>query len=74
MTTDKRYDEPDPVRWFNALGACSSCGKPAHGKLMGPCNESYGNYCTRCAEKRLTKAEALRKRFYAQTTLQKEEE
>lgn len=74
MTTDKRYDEPDPVRWFNALGTCNRCGKPAQGKLMGPRNESYGNYCTRCAEKRLIKAEELRKRFYAQATLQENEE
>ena len=62
---DKRYHEPDPVRWFDALGACK-CGKPAHGRLMGPRNESYGNYCARCAEARLAKAKALRDRFYAQ--------
>lgn len=62
--SDKRYDEPDPVRWFNALGTCR-CGKPAHGRLMGPRNESYGPYCTACATKRLKKAEATRDKFYA---------
>lgn len=50
----------DEVRWFDALGACPGwgkpCGKPAHGKLMGPRNESYGAYCTPCANKRLEKA------------------
>lgn len=50
----------DQVRWFDALGGCTKCGKPAHGKLMGPRNESYGNYCTKCAEVRLKKADRER--------------
>lgn len=65
MNNDSRYDEPDPVRWFDALGPCK-CGKPAHGKLMGPQNESYGASCTKCAEARLAKAKVLRERFYAE--------
>lgn len=51
--------DPDPVRWFDALGRCQ-CGKPAHGKLMGPRNESYGRYCTKCADKRLDAAKKAR--------------
>lgn len=52
---------PDPVRWFDSLGTCEGgCGKPAHGRLMGPGNESYGRYCTACAMKRLKKAESER--------------
>lgn len=51
--------EPDPVRWFDGLGSCR-CGKPATGKLRGPRNESYGNYCRPCAEKRLKRAEQER--------------
>ena len=47
----------DQVRWFEALGSCAGCGKPATGKLRGPQNESYGNYCAKCAEKRLIRAE-----------------
>lgn len=62
--SDPRYNEPDPVRWFDALGLCQ-CGKPAHGKLMGPRNESYGSYCTKCAEARLKKAAEARRKFYA---------
>lgn len=58
--SDRRYDEPDPVRWFNALGTCK-CGKPATGTLMGPRNESYGVSCSKCADKRI----AARKKFYA---------
>ena len=62
---DKRYDEPDPVRWFDALGLCK-CGKPAHGRLMGPRNESYGPACTKCAGARLKRAEEMRRKFYAE--------
>lgn len=47
---------PDPVRWFDALGECAECKKPATGKLMGPRNESYGAYCKKCADRRLQKA------------------
>lgn len=44
---------PDDVRWFDALGKCRECPKPATGKLMGSRNDSYGPYCQSCAEKRL---------------------
>jgi hypothetical protein len=54
--------EPDPVRWFDALGRCG-CGKEATGKLMGPRNESYGTSCTKCAETRLKKAGSERAAF-----------
>lgn len=50
----------DQARWFHALGACIGCRKPATGVLRGPRNDSYGNYCQRCADKRLSKAEAER--------------
>ena len=51
----------DPVRWFDGLGDCQAgCGKLAHGKLMGPRNESYGRYCTACAMKRLNAADRAR--------------
>lgn len=53
---------PDQVRWFEALGDCWRCGKPATGKLRGPMNQSYGNSCTKCAEQRIKKAEAERER------------
>ncbi len=49
----------DQVRWFDQLGTCP-CGKPAHGILVGPRNESYGAYCIKCAEKRLELAEKER--------------
>lgn len=62
---DIRYSEPDPVRWFDGLGLCK-CGKPAHGRLMGPRNESYGVACGKCAAARLKKADEARRKFYAE--------
>lgn len=47
------------VRWFDATGTCR-CGKPAHGKLMGPRNESFGSACRSCAAKALDAAEKHR--------------
>jgi hypothetical protein len=46
----------DPVRWFEALGSCPRCGKPATGTLQGPRNESCGVSCERCAERRIARA------------------
>lgn len=50
----------DPVRWFDEVGTCGNCGKPAHGKLMGAMNESYGAFCKKCANSRLSKADKAR--------------
>lgn len=52
-------DYPDQPHWFDALGSCR-CGKPATGKLMGPRNESYGQSCGSCADKRLKRAKQER--------------
>jgi hypothetical protein len=60
--SDPRYDDVDPVRWFDALGTCG-CGKPCTGTLMGPRNESYGRSCTTCAERRIKKAVAHRQKL-----------
>ena len=48
--------DADPVRWFDPLGKCTGCARPATGTLRGPRNDSYGTYCARCAEARLNKA------------------
>jgi hypothetical protein len=45
------------ARWFDALGACRRCGKPATGVLRGPKNQSFGPYCRCCAESRIRSAE-----------------
>ncbi len=60
-------DYPDDVRWFDALGQCRKCPKPATGKLMGSRNESYGAYCKPCADKRLARAKQERDAVIAHT-------
>lgn len=52
--------DPDPVRWFDGLGQCCGCKRPATGVLKGPRNESYGRYCLPCATRRLNLAEKAR--------------
>lgn len=51
----------DDVRWFDELGRCRECPKPATGVLRGSRNDSYGPYCKPCAERRLNRAEADRR-------------
>jgi hypothetical protein len=63
--TDHRSMETsmtDHVRWFDPLGACYSCRKPATGTLRGPRNESYGYACQRCADARIKRAEKEREK------------
>lgn len=46
----------DSAQWFQSLGQCCGCSKPATGVLMGIMNERLGSYCPKCAEKRIKKA------------------
>lgn len=58
---DVKTDEYlDTSRWFDSLGPCGVCGKPAHGIVRGMQNESMGRYCTKCGEKRVKDAAAAR--------------
>lgn len=57
---DPATQMPDDVRWFDVIGKCRVCPKPAVGKLMGSRNESYGQYCEACASKRLSRAKQER--------------
>lgn len=50
----------DDAQWFDAIGGCSSCGKPAHGIVMGRRNQRMGAYCRPCGDKRIKKAKAAR--------------
>lgn len=61
---DRNDPDPDPVRWFVALGSCR-CGKSATGTLRGPRNDSYGNSCTACADKRIKAAQKMRDNYKA---------
>lgn len=61
------------LRWFDTFSRCRKCDKRAHGILRGSRNESYGTYCTKCAEKRLRDSKKIReleeKEANASTTL-----
>jgi hypothetical protein len=41
---------PD-AQWFEPLGSCVGCNKPATGILRGHRNDNRGPYCRRCAER-----------------------
>lgn len=45
--------ETTELRWFDAYAKCSQCGGVSHGILRGSRNESWGDHCRKCAEKRL---------------------
>lgn len=51
------------LRWFDALGRCRDCPRPATGILRGSHNESYGCFCDRCAKKRLKEVDKARERL-----------
>jgi hypothetical protein len=42
---------PDDAQWFQSLGPCVGCGKPATGFIMGYRNDKRGPACQRCADK-----------------------
>jgi DNA-directed RNA polymerase subunit RPC12/RpoP len=50
----------DQAQWFDSLGSCGSCGKPATGRVMSLNNSRMGAYCAKCATKRIAKAKAER--------------
>lgn len=56
----KRLEETPHLRWFDRYPPCRMCKKPSAGLLRGTSNESYGDHCQRCADKRLTASERVR--------------
>jgi hypothetical protein len=59
-------------QWFNPLGVCIFCKKPATGTLMSVRNDKLGPCCTRCAAAELKKADARSARK-AKAALDKQE-
>jgi hypothetical protein len=44
----------DNAQWFSPLGKCrGQCGRAATGQLMSDRNANLGQYCERCAKKRI---------------------
>lgn len=55
-------ETPD-LRWFNPYPRCRICGKRPDGVLMSVRNESYGEHCQRCADKRLKASKSVREQI-----------
>jgi ferredoxin len=47
---------PPDTQWFDRLGACIGCGKPATGIIRDHHNDNRGPACARCAEKAIEQA------------------
>lgn len=42
---------PRDAQWYEPLGPCVGCGKPATGIIRGARNDNRGPACKRCAER-----------------------
>jgi hypothetical protein len=51
---------PD-AQWFEPLGRCNGCDKPATGILRGYRNDNRGVYCQKCADAAIKAAHKLGK-------------
>jgi hypothetical protein len=52
---------PVDAQWFEPLGPCVGCGKPATGIIRGHRNDNRGPACKRCAERAIKAAHKLGK-------------
>lgn len=57
MTT---LEESPSIRWFDAYSPCRVCRKQSDGILRGDQNQSYGDHCRKCAEKRIAASARVR--------------
>lgn len=53
-------EESPEVQWFDAHSSCRVCGKKSDGILRGLRNQSYGEHCRKCAERRIKAAKKVR--------------
>lgn len=56
----KTINETPDLRWFKAYPLCRMCGNKSDGLLYDKRNESYGNHCKKCANKRLDLSKQVR--------------
>lgn len=50
----------DQAQWFDSLGICIVCRKPATGQVMSMHNYKMGPHCEKCANLRIKIAKAER--------------
>lgn len=57
----RTIEENPEVQWFEPIKrTCCMCGKPSNGILHGRRNESFGEHCQKCADKRIAAAKRVR--------------
>ena len=49
----RTINETPDLRYFRSYPPCRMCGKKSDGLLFDRRNESYGDHCKKCADKRL---------------------
>jgi hypothetical protein len=62
----RTIEETPELRWFKVYPPCRMCGKKSDGLLYDRRNESYGDHCKKCAEKRLALSKVVREREQAE--------
>lgn len=55
----RTLEESPHIQWFERHSRCR-CGKKSDGILRGTRNESYGEHCQRCADRRLKASQRVR--------------
>ncbi len=64
----RTVDESPSIRWFDAYSTCRMCGKKSDGLLRGDRNESYGDHCRKCADKRIADSKRVREQLNSEAT------
>lgn len=63
----RTLEENPDVQWFERIERkCRMCGKPSNGILRGTRNESFGEHCQKCADKRIAAAKKVRAQIAAE--------
>lgn len=59
----KTLEDSPSIRWFDAYSTCRMCGKKSDGILRGDQNQSYGDHCRKCADKRIAASARVREQI-----------
>lgn len=60
MAAMRTVAETPDLRWFETYPTCRMCGKKSDGLLYDSRNESYGDHCKKCADRRLADSKRVR--------------
>lgn len=62
----RTLDESPDLQWFKTYPTCRECGAKSDGLLMSRRNDSYGDHCRKCADKRLKRSKEIREELSRQ--------